>query len=150
MKNSNAAIFSIVFAIAGLAASLSCCQEKEIPDALKPWTNWVTWDDKHLNCPTPYNNGDEHLCFWPAQMTVKAEPQTGHWEFPSKCLPRLGCRYLGAANCRLLVIIVGQGLLGNPEMFIVGNVALRQSRFLQQLPKRFRNLLQGPRVVDEN
>ncbi len=80
MKTSVTAIFIFVFTTIGLATSISIAQEKEIPEALKPWTKWVTWDDEHLNCPTPYNGAKDHLCFWPSQLTLITDQQTGTWK----------------------------------------------------------------------
>ncbi|MEO2047288.1 MAG: hypothetical protein ABGX16_12030 [Pirellulales bacterium] len=54
-------------------------QQKEIPVSLRPWTDWATWQDKHANCPSPYNKASEHLCFWPSRLSLTAEPNLGTW-----------------------------------------------------------------------
>jgi hypothetical protein len=54
-------------------------QEKEIPELLKVWEGWALWGDKHQSCPTPYNSGQEHICFWPSQLSLSADPHGGAW-----------------------------------------------------------------------
>jgi hypothetical protein len=54
-------------------------QDPEIPDLLKPWTEWVTWDVKHLNCPTLYTSADQPVCFWPSTLELSAEDKSAKW-----------------------------------------------------------------------
>jgi hypothetical protein len=54
--------------------------EKELPEALKPWLSWATWDDKHRDCPTPYSDANKHLCFWPSRLALQATPAGGKFE----------------------------------------------------------------------
>lgn len=53
---------------------------KEIPDALKPWEAWATWDDTHRLCPTPYSQSDKPICFWPSRMGVQVEKAGGKFD----------------------------------------------------------------------
>ncbi len=54
--------------------------ERQIPDALKPWEAWATWDDTHRLCPTPYSDAKKHVCFWPSRMGVQAEKAGGKFD----------------------------------------------------------------------
>ena len=63
-----------------LVCGVAGAQPKEIPPVLKPWEDWVTWKDPHGDCPTPYNNAQEHLCFWPSRLSLSADGQAGSWK----------------------------------------------------------------------
>lgn len=51
--------------------------EREIPESLKGWRDWATWQDIHRDCPTPYNSAKTHLCFWPSELSVTAGQKSG-------------------------------------------------------------------------
>ncbi len=53
---------------------------KQIPDALKPWENWATWNEQHRLCPTPYSDARKHLCFWPSRFGLQAERAGGKFD----------------------------------------------------------------------
>ncbi|MCW5558321.1 MAG: hypothetical protein KIT22_10880, partial [Verrucomicrobiae bacterium] len=53
----------------GLAAAPA---ERVIPESLRPWESWATWNDVHRNCPTPYSDPKTHRCFWPSRLTLQA------------------------------------------------------------------------------
>ena len=65
---------SRLLGLALLAASTAQAAppERQIPDALKPWEAWATWDDEHRLCPTPYSDAKKHLCFWPSRLGLQA------------------------------------------------------------------------------
>lgn len=52
----------------------------QLPDPLKSWQDWATWDDTHRRCPTPYFNADKHLCFWPSRLDLKLDGKSGQFE----------------------------------------------------------------------
>lgn len=54
-------------------------QELELPAVLQPWKAWVTWPDKDLACPTPFNNPEQRICFWPSTLSLNVEPQKATW-----------------------------------------------------------------------
>ncbi|MBX9791713.1 MAG: hypothetical protein K2Y37_22555 [Pirellulales bacterium] len=73
-----------------LRASLLCCallsatevaraDELDVPEALKPWRAWVTWPDKLRACPTPFNNAEQRICFWPSRLALTVEPAKATW-----------------------------------------------------------------------
>ena len=54
-------------------------QQPEIPEALQPWKDWVTWKKLHPNCPTRYSSADQPVCYWPSRLALTADPQQGSW-----------------------------------------------------------------------
>jgi hypothetical protein len=54
-------------------------RERAVPDALKPWIGWATWEDQHRKCPTPYSNADKHLCFWPSRLDLQVDAKEGRF-----------------------------------------------------------------------
>lgn len=60
-----------------VVASVALGAQPDIPEALRGWEKWVTWNVKHLDCPTPYNDTTKHVCFWPTTLTFRADATTG-------------------------------------------------------------------------
>ncbi len=54
--------------------------EKQIPEPLKAWESWATWDDEHRLCPTPYSDAKKHLCFWPSQLALDVQQTAGKFD----------------------------------------------------------------------
>jgi len=54
--------------------------ETQIPDPLKTWETWATWNDKHRLCPTPYSDPKKHLCFWPSRLGLEAGSTGGRFD----------------------------------------------------------------------
>ena len=61
------------------ARSDAWAEPREIPDVLKPWQDWVTWDAPHLQCPTQYDSAEKHICIWPSRLVLAADPSAGSW-----------------------------------------------------------------------
>jgi hypothetical protein len=61
------------------AVALGQPQSRQIPEALKSWEAWATWDVQHRDCPTPYNSAAEHFCFWPSTLSLSADEHEGAW-----------------------------------------------------------------------
>lgn len=53
---------------------------ERIPMDLRPWAAWVTWDDAHRFCPTPYSDSGKHICFWPSRLTLDVEKGGGRFD----------------------------------------------------------------------
>ena len=81
MKISSIRICQLVLLLALTAAPVLAAQAatpaeakgKSIPELLKTWESWVTWGDGHLNCPTPYQDANKHLCFWPSRLGLQVD-----------------------------------------------------------------------------
>ena len=43
---------------------------KEIPEPLRGWEGWATWDDAERRCPSPYQDPAKHLYFWPSLAVI--------------------------------------------------------------------------------
>ena len=63
-----------------IAHSVARAQQREIPEALQPWKNWVLWGEQHPDCPTPFNTSDQHICIWPSRLTLSADQAKGSWQ----------------------------------------------------------------------
>ena len=61
------------------AVHVGKADERAIPELLKPWETWVTWGDRERDCPTPYNNAQQHICFWPSQLTLTVNQNSASW-----------------------------------------------------------------------
>jgi len=54
---------------------------RQIPEPLRPWQDWALWDDIHRHCPSPFDDADKHLCFWPGRLSLKADASGGWFGF---------------------------------------------------------------------
>ncbi len=52
---------------------------REIPEPLKAWTGWATWDDADHACPSPYQDPTKHLCFWPTRLALEIDSTSGRF-----------------------------------------------------------------------
>jgi hypothetical protein len=77
-------LLSVLLGLAGLvsvqAQEARRIEAQDIPEPLRGWQEWATWDDKHRACPTPYNDARKHLCFWPSQLAVEVTAEGGRFE----------------------------------------------------------------------
>lgn len=80
MKLSNP--FTLLCAFLGIAlfAHSAALTEQEIPGPLKEWEGWATWDAKHRDCPTPFNDAGKHVCFWPGELAMAVDQKSATWE----------------------------------------------------------------------
>jgi len=69
----------IILGIA-LLLSIHAPAQRQIPGALKDWMDWATWDAKHRDCPTPFNDGNKHICFWPGVLALTADQKAATFE----------------------------------------------------------------------
>lgn len=70
----------VTFPAVILATCLNVVAAPSIPDPLKDWADWATWDAEHRDCPTPFNNSGKHICFWSGELALKVEAQSASWE----------------------------------------------------------------------
>ncbi len=54
--------------------------ERQIPAALKPWESWATWNDRQKNSPTPFNDRNRPLDFWPSVLNLTVEASGGNFQ----------------------------------------------------------------------
>jgi len=43
---------------------------KTIPDVLKPWHDWVLWDNDMVDCPLVAGFQNQQLCTWPSALSL--------------------------------------------------------------------------------
>jgi hypothetical protein len=53
---------------------------KQIPDPLKSWEDWATWDEQDRKAPTPYGDPTKHLSSWPSVLNLKVDPAAGQFD----------------------------------------------------------------------
>ena len=53
---------------------------RQIPDPLKSWEDWATWDDQDRMAPTPYGNPAKHLSSWPSVLNLKVDQGGGQFD----------------------------------------------------------------------
>jgi len=61
---------------ASFLLSVHASAQRQIPEALKDWKDWATWDAKHRDCPTPFDDGNKHICFWPGILALTADQKS--------------------------------------------------------------------------
>lgn len=110
-----------------VAAAQGTVSGKEIPDPLKAWESWATWDDEAHNCPTPYSTPEKHLCFWPSRLGLQVDNTTGHFDltvaaFSRTWIPLPGGREVWPLNVKANgapVPVVEHN--GNPSIHVVAS-----------------------------
>ncbi|MBS0661310.1 MAG: hypothetical protein JSR82_24100 [Verrucomicrobia bacterium] len=48
-------------------------RSRAIPDPLKPWEQWATWDDKLRDAPPLYSDAKARQTFWPSRLALQVE-----------------------------------------------------------------------------
>lgn len=96
-------VWLLLIALVPVARSQSI--SSDIPDELKPWTGWVTWNDADRNSPAAYNNSEDRIRFWPSQLKLVADPTSGTWEikvttFSNAWVPLPGSGEIWPVNVR--------------------------------------------------
>ncbi len=67
--------------------------DQQIPAPLKPWVNWVLYNQDQYNCPSAYNNDQQRFCAWPARLNLDLHSNEGRfqqlWQIHQKTWVRL-------------------------------------------------------------
>jgi len=50
--------------------SAKTLDKQDVPKPLKPWVDWVLFDEKKLDCPFIYNNHKSKKCAWPTRLEL--------------------------------------------------------------------------------
>ncbi len=73
--------------------------QSQIPAELKDWQDWATWDAKHRNCPTPFNDASKPRLFLAGQTVALGGPEIRDVGIgASRSSARPGCRCPAAAT----------------------------------------------------
>ncbi|MEE9302889.1 MAG: hypothetical protein V3U84_03795 [Thiotrichaceae bacterium] len=82
-------VISIVVIFNATAAPLA---KKDVPEPLKPWVDWVLYEQDQQMCPHAYN-GKQRFCAWPSSLKLELNNQQGefsqHWQVQSETWVRL-------------------------------------------------------------
>lgn len=76
------ALFAALVLLSSAPAQTSSPAPKPrgIPEALKGWEQWATWDDKFRDCPPFYTDGKARQCFWPSRLGLQADKTGARFE----------------------------------------------------------------------
>ncbi|VAW98190.1 FIG00606402: hypothetical protein [hydrothermal vent metagenome] len=63
---------SLIIILLSLSFSLvaKTLNKEDVPAPLKPWVNWVLFDEQKRDCPFIYNNYGNKKCAWPARLEL--------------------------------------------------------------------------------
>ena len=89
----------LVMAVVCLPTALIAqAQDNEIPEALRPWRGWATWDLKDLEAPAIFNNSDDRVSFWPSELSLEAAAEKGSWKIVVTTFSKTWVPLPGSAN----------------------------------------------------
>ena len=85
-------IFLLTFLCAQTTLFAAPMSEDEVPEALKPWVNWVLHGEEKQSCPQAYNSV-ERYCAWPSRLNLQLDDSEGHfsqdWQIQDEAWVRL-------------------------------------------------------------
>lgn len=63
---------SLIFVFFLISTNLSAktLNKNDVPSPLKPWVDWVLFDEKQRDCPFIYNSHKNKKCAWPTQLEL--------------------------------------------------------------------------------
>ena len=63
---------SLVFILLSFSLNLSAktFNKNDVPAPLKPWVDWVLFDEEKRDCPFIHNNHKNKKCAWPSQLEL--------------------------------------------------------------------------------
>ncbi len=67
----------LLFAVVTLAAQP--IELHEVPEPLRPWIDWVTFDKPTYGCPFLYNNATKKRCAWPGRLNLELNDDGGRF-----------------------------------------------------------------------
>ncbi|MBN8248561.1 MAG: hypothetical protein J0L84_14115, partial [Verrucomicrobia bacterium] len=72
-------LFSAILIPLALVAA-AAAPGRSLPESLRSWSSWATWNEVHRDCPTPYSDPKIHRCFWPSRLTLHAGTNGARFE----------------------------------------------------------------------
>ncbi len=70
-------ILHLLLILVGAWGAVAQTPGRQIPEALRGWEDWATWNDVHRFCPTPFSDPTKHRCEWPSQLTLRVDKAGG-------------------------------------------------------------------------
>ncbi|MGZ8242368.1 hypothetical protein [Methylomagnum sp.] len=52
---------------------------EQVPEPLKPWTEWALWDQQAQTCPFANGSPDERRCVWPTRLELNLDERGGRF-----------------------------------------------------------------------
>ena len=49
----------------------------EVPEPLKPWVDWVLFDEEGINCPPVFSDPESRRCAWPSRLSLSLDEKGG-------------------------------------------------------------------------
>ncbi len=71
--------FASAALLLALTASATPITQAELPESLRPWSQWVLHDLKELRCPIELGSEDERRCTWPGRLQLSLETRGGRF-----------------------------------------------------------------------
>lgn len=119
--------------------------EADVPDPLKPWVNWVLFDQDKRDCPFIYNNFSEKKCAWPSSIELNISNNRARfvqsWQvFEPSWISLPGSRKHWPQNVSVnnkLALVTDRN--GAPSVFVEkGKHQLRGNFFWESIPENLR------------
>ena len=51
----------------------------DVPEPLKPWTDWVLYGETNYQCPFVYSNHKQRTCAWPSELKLELTNKQGRF-----------------------------------------------------------------------
>ncbi len=111
-------------------------QTKDIPEALRPWEGWATWNDETRGSPTPYDDPKQPLPFWPSRLGLRADRAGGRFDLDVTTFHETWVPLPGGADVWPMEVTADGGAL--PVVAHGGGPAVRLSAGMHRLEGVFR------------
>ncbi|HEY2511268.1 MAG TPA: hypothetical protein VGI39_10450 [Polyangiaceae bacterium] len=63
--------------ISGRSLAAEPLRPADVPEPLKPWTQWVLDGKEEALCPTLQDHGDDQRCVWPSRLELRIDEKGG-------------------------------------------------------------------------
>ena len=67
-------VWLVLFSLTSVTAAP--LTRNDVPEALRPWIDWVLHGEKNDSCPILYNSGDQTVCAWPSFLKLDVQQST--------------------------------------------------------------------------
>ncbi len=74
----------ILAALISTQTPAAALKPEQVPEPLKPWTDWVLKGSEDRICPFLYNSFKQKRCAWPSRLTIKLNQREGSFSIDWK------------------------------------------------------------------
>lgn len=64
----------------GLLGGVAQADPVIVPEPLKPWVDWVLWNEDSRQSPSPFNDPSKALSSWPTRLEFRADATSGSFD----------------------------------------------------------------------